>query len=198
MPPAPDYQAIQDAVSKRYARAARCVDHLFRYPTGREGALQQGYPPAWIESAPAEMVAGFCGVGNPFAPGPVSPGDSVLDVGCGTGFDLFCASLLAGPEGRAEGIDPTPEMIAQAKKNLKAAGAVNASVQPAAAERLPFPAASFEVVISNGALHLTIDKKRAFSEIHRVLKESGRLQFADVVLSRELPPEDMTVVAWSN
>jgi arsenite methyltransferase len=198
MSPAFDPEAIQDAVKRRYAQASRCVDNLFRYPTGRAGALQLGYAQAWIEAAPAEMIAGFCGVGNPFVLGPLGPGDGVLDVGCGAGFDLFCAKRLVGLNGRAAGIDLTPEMVARTERSLQAAGITDVEVRQASAAAIPFPDASFTVVISNGVLNLTIDKEKAFSELHRVLKKGGRLQFADVVLARELPPLEMTAVAWSN
>jgi arsenite methyltransferase len=198
MAPAPNPRTIREAVKRRYAQASRCVDDLFRYPTGLAGAQQLGYEQAWIEAAPAEMIAGFCGIGNPFALGPIGPGDTVLDVGCGAGFDLFCASRLVGVNGKIVGIDLTSEMVALTERNLKAAGIANAQVRQAGAEAIPFPDASFAVVIANGVLNLAIEKEKSFSELHRVLKKGGRLQFADVVLARELPPLEMTAVAWSN
>jgi arsenite methyltransferase len=198
MPLSIDPRKIQETVQKRYARVSRCEENLFRFPTGRAGAILLGYAPAWLEAAPAAMLAGFCGVGNPFAIGPIKSGDMVLDVGCGAGFDLFCASRLTGPHGRVAGIDPTPEMVACARSNLAAAGVAEPEVRLADAESIPYPDHSFTVVISNGALNLAVDKERTFSEIYRVLQPGGRLQLADVVLARELPPPERAAIAWAN
>jgi ubiquinone/menaquinone biosynthesis C-methylase UbiE len=97
--------------------------------------------------------------------------------------DTLFAGHLTGPGGRAAGVDLTPEMIRRAEENLAATGLANVSFQAAAAEKLPFPAASFDVLISNGAFNLIPDKVAALAEALRVLKPGGRLMIADQVLT---------------
>ena len=116
-------------------------------------------------------------------------GEAVLDVGCGGGFDLFVAGRLVGPGGRAHGIDLTPEMVARAGQGLAQAGVSWARVEVGSAEEIPCAAASFDMVLSNGALNLSPDKERAFHEIYRVLRPGGRLHFADIVQSGQVPRE---------
>lgn len=140
----------------------------------------------------------FCGVGNPFAVSPIKEGSVVLDIGCGAGFDLIVASRLTGDTGRVYGVDLTPEMVARAQANLAALGIKNAEVILISSEQLPFPDNSVDVVISNGVINLSPDKPRLFAEIYRVLKLGGRLQFADIILERELPPQLAAgVESWS-
>ena len=128
-------------------------------------------------------------MGNPFSLGPVHPGDAVLDLGCGVGFDACVAARLAGPEGRVVGVDLTPGMVTRAWEFSMVLPFRNLSFQVASAEKLPFPPQFFDVVISNGVLNLVIDKDKAAEEIFRVLKPSGHLLLADMVLVAPLPPE---------
>ena len=125
-------------------------------------------------------------------------GESLLDVGCGAGFDCFVASARVGPSGRVEGIDLTPEMISRASHHLSESGAGAASVQVASAECLPFPEESFDVVTSNGALNLVPDKPAVFREIHRVLRRGARLLFADIVRVQSPGEEHGDPDAWSS
>jgi arsenite methyltransferase len=81
----------------------------FNYPTGRDGALQQGYDPAIIQSMPDELIESFCGVRNPFTLGAIKPGETILDVGCGAGFDLIVASRIVGRDGKVCGIASHPK-----------------------------------------------------------------------------------------
>lgn len=188
---------IQDAIRKRYRQVSRSIAGKFRYPTGQAGAEALGYAPHFIQSAPNELLELFCGVGNPFSQGDIHPDEVVLDVGCGGGFDLFCASLMIGPTGKAFGIDLTPEMAKRARENLAKAGASMTEVRVASSEKIPFDDDMFDVVISNGVLNLSPLKEASFGEIHRVLKSGGRFQFADMVLREELPAEKTVAKAWS-
>jgi len=192
-----DVEAIRDGVRRKYAEVARTAAGQFGYPTGREGAAQLGYDGAVLSAAPAELLRSFCGVGNPFGLGEISPGESVLDVGCGAGFDLFVASRLVGPTGRACGIDLTPEMAQRARTHLAQAGAAHAEVRVAGVEAIPYDAAMFDVVISNGVLNLTPSKVVSFRELFRVLRAGGRLQFADIVLHGEADAAACSIDAWS-
>ncbi len=188
--------SVREAVRRKYAQVAVSPEGRFRYPTGRAGAEALGYGEECLREAPREAVEGFCGVGDPLALGPVREGEAVLDVGCGAGLDLWRAARLAGPRGRARGIEPSPEMVARARRALGAAG-VAADVVAGAAEAIPCPDAAFDLVLSNGALNLSPDKETAFGELRRVLRPGGRLQVADMVLREELPPGERDARAWS-
>ena len=190
-----DVNGIREAVRKRYADVARSTEGRFAYPTGRAGALALGYQPAWLDAIPDDALAGFCGVGNPFALGPVRPGEDVLDVGCGAGVDLLVAAQLVGPRGRVCGIDLTPEMVDRARTNVGS----RADVAVGMAEDLPFRDGAFDLVLSNGVLNLSPSKERTYQEIYRVLGAGGRLQFADIVLRGDLAPEVAgSLDAWSD
>jgi arsenite methyltransferase len=170
----------------------------FAYPTGKQGALELGYDPGLLEQALDGLLGSFCGVGNPFSLGPIREGEEVLDVGCGAGLDLYIAAKLVGHRGRVCGIDVTSEMIDRAEQNLRAAGVTNAELTRVEPGSIPYGEGTFDVVISNGVINLAQDKAALFREIHRVLKPAGRLQFADVVLEKELPASlSGSADAWS-
>jgi ubiquinone/menaquinone biosynthesis C-methylase UbiE len=147
------------------------------------------YDPQLIRTLPEQVAAAYCGVGNPFALGPVRAGDAILDIGCGAGVDTIIAALLAGPTGSAAGLDLVPEMLEKAKANARLAGVANVEFREGSAEGVPFPDNAFDVVISNGVFNLVVDKARALGEVYRVLKPGGRFMLADQVLAGELPKE---------
>jgi arsenite methyltransferase len=197
-PKAPGAVEIREAVRGKYREVAACAEGKFGYPTGRLGAETLKYDLSVIEAIPEGLVESFCGVGNPFSLGPVEAGQSVLDVGCGAGFDLITAGRLVGSEGRASGIDLTPEMVERARYNLETAG-IAGEVKVAGCEEIPFPDEEFDLVISNGVLNLSPEKEKCFAEIFRVLKPGGRLQLADIVLKGDLPEEKArSLDAWSD
>jgi len=185
-----EIHTIREGIRRKYAEVAQggpgCC---FRYPTGKEGLIKLGYSPELLRGIPESILASFCGVGNPFSLGPINPGETVLDIGCGTGVDTLVAARLVGPQGRVVGVDATAEIIARAQANLALTGLANVSFEVASAEALPFPDGEFEVVISNGVFNLLIDKEQALSESRRVLKPGGRLMLADMVLVQELPKD---------
>jgi arsenite methyltransferase len=194
-----DEKKIRDAVREKYAKVSRSAAGKFNYPTGRDGAIQQGYDPIIIESMPDELIESFCGVGNPFGLGAIKSGETILDVGCGAGFDLIFASRMVGQQGKVCGIDLTPEMAEKAKGNLNQYGVQNYDIQVAGAESIPYPDNTFDVIISNGVLNLSPLKEKCFREIYRVLRPNGRLQFADIVLKQDCGGAMCsTLEAWSN
>jgi ubiquinone/menaquinone biosynthesis C-methylase UbiE len=159
----------------------------FKYPTGKAGAEALGYDPRFILEAPASLLRSFCGVGNPFAEGGILPGSNVLDVGSGAGFDLYIAMRMTGDSGRVCGIDLTREMVDSARKNLAECGMSSIELIYVSSDEIPYSDNTFDTVISNGVINLSPCKQELFQEIFRVLKNRGKLQFADVVLEKELP-----------
>jgi ubiquinone/menaquinone biosynthesis C-methylase UbiE len=156
------------------------------------------YPQNFIDDAPKTLLASFCGVGNPFSARELQPGEKVLDVGSGAGFDLYVASRFVGPSGKVCGIDLTREMVVRAQKNLLCSGRGNIEVVHISTEKIPYDDNTFDTVISNGVINLSPCKQELFLEIFRVMKKRGTFQFADVILEKKLP-DTMTgsLEAWS-
>lgn len=180
---------IEQAIREKYAKVSECPDGQFRYPTGRAGLEKLGYCPETLDFLPPEAMRSYCGVGNPFSLGPVERGESVLDIGCGTGVDTLVAATKVGADGRAVGIDMTWEMLAQARASLRNSFLENVAFQLASAEDLPFRDESFHVAISNGVFNLIPDKLGALKEVFRVLKSGGHLFIADQILTGQLPQD---------
>jgi SAM-dependent methyltransferase len=193
-----DKERIRTAIKKKYSAVSASAEGYFKYPVGKDGAILLGYDKRILEDIPVEMLRSFCGVGNPFAIERIKEGSAVLDVGCGAGFDLLVASQLVKQHGKVVGVDLTQEMADRARANLEAMQIKNQEIYHISSEQLPFADNSFDVVISNGVINLSPDKPRIFAEIYRVLKRGGRLQFADIILDKQLPPHlAANVDSWS-
>ncbi len=182
-----DVNKVRLAIRNKYAEVAVSAEGKFKYPTGRAGAEALGYDDKLLQNSRDELLESFCGVGNPFSAGAIKPGDRVLDIGNGAGFDLLVASGLVGEKGKVCGIDLTEDMVARARKNVALAGVTNIEIHHVEGEEIPYKDQTFDVVISNGVINLSPGKESLFSEILRVLKPGGRLQFADIILKKELP-----------
>jgi arsenite methyltransferase len=181
-------EVIFDAVQRMYTDVARVPGREFHFPTGRRACDFLGYPAAQLDRVPAAAIESFAGVGYPFAAGVIRDGDSVLDIGSGSGTDVFITVGLVGSRGRVLGLDLTEAMRDKLRANVAAAGVVNLEVLAGNAEAIPLPEAAVDVVTSNGVLNLVPDKPRAIREIARVLRAGGRVQIADIVV-RTLPSE---------
>jgi arsenite methyltransferase len=181
-------EVIFDAVRRMYTDVALMPGREFHFPTGRRACEFVGYPADQLDRLPAVAVESFAGVGYPFAAAVIRSGDTVLDIGSGSGTDAFIAAGLVGPGGRVIGLDLTEAMRDKLRANAAAAGTTNLEVLAGNAEAIPLPDASVDVVSSNGVLNLVPDKPRAIREIARVLRAGGRLQIADIVV-RTLPSE---------
>ncbi len=175
---------IFDAVEAMYSELARFPERVYHFPHGRAACEWVGYPAEVLDRIPAAALESFAGVGYPFAAGAVRPGDVLLDVGSGSGTDAFVALGLVGDAGRVIGLDLTERMREKLRANAVEAGAANLEILEGNAESIPLPEASVDVVTSNGVLNLVPDKPKGVGEIHRVLRPGGRLQVADIVLSR--------------
>jgi arsenite methyltransferase len=183
-----DIARLRKQVSQTYDRLAREPNGNFHFHRGPEYASRMlRYNPDELATIPAECTASFAGVGNPHRIGPIMPGETILDVGCGAGMDLLLAARRTGVTGRAIGIDMTPSMIERAKcAALKTGLWQNVEIRRGTAEELSVQSGTIDVVISNAMLNLSSDKRKVFSEIYRVLRPGGRLYLADVVVQREL------------
>ena len=179
-----DRETLRGQVSELYAEVAITPEKGAHFHTGKPLAVMVGYPESLINSLPAEIVESFAGTGNPFSMGDLRPGETVLDVGSGAGFDSLIAARQVGTSGRVIGIDMTPAMLEKAAAGARKAGISNIEFHEAYAESLPVPDASIDVVISNGVINLCPDKMAVLQEIHRVLKPAGRIQVGDMVVHK--------------
>lgn len=176
-----DRKKIEEGIRDKYSKVADSPQGLFTYPTGRAGIEALKYAPELVSALPDQVISSYCGVGNPFSLGPINEGDAVLDIGCGAGVDTLIAAMMAGPTGKAVGIDIVPEMLQRAESNLAMKDLQNVTFRMASGENLPFADAEFDVVISNGVINLVPDKTTLLKEVIRVLKPEGRLMVADQV-----------------
>jgi SAM-dependent methyltransferase len=175
-------EVIFDAVMRMYTDVATKPEHVFHFPTGRRACEFVGYPSGQLDALPESAVESFAGVGYPIAAAVIRQGDTVLDLGAGSGTDTLVASRLVGPTGRVIGLDMTEAMRQKLRQNVALAGAANVEVLAGNAETIPLPDSSVDVVTTNGVLNLVPDKVRAIREIARVLRPGGRLQLADIVV----------------
>lgn len=184
-----DRDALREQVVKKYRQVAAEPDADFHFHTGRALAARLGYDQATVDSLPDEAVQSFAGVGNPFSLRRLEPGERVVDVGSGAGFDSFVAAGQVGPDGEVVGVDMTPEMLLRSRKTARTLGLGNVEFRQGLAESLPVDDGWADAVIANGVINLCPDKQAVFAEIHRVLRPGGVLQFADIANGRPLPPE---------
>jgi len=189
-----DRKRIKEGISGKYRKVALSPEGNFEYPTGRDGLERLRYDFEILKGLPEEVLAYYCGVGNPFSLGPIRNGETVLDVGCGAGVDTLVAAIMAGPDARVVGIDLTAEMLERARENSRKSTLDNVTFQEGSAEELPFPEASFDVVVSNGVFNLVPDKPRALKEVFRVLNPNGRFMIADQVLASATPADTRSMV----
>ncbi len=190
---------IEAEIRERFAKLALAPDREQKFPVGADSAKHLGYDAEEIDGLPGVVTESFAGVGNPLALGDLSPGQTVLDLGCGAGLDSILAARRVGPAGTVIGIDFSAEMIDKARQNAARVATNNAEFRQGDAAALPLDDASVDVVISNGVFNLCVDKLRVVAEMFRVLRPGGRLQMADILLRDDVTPEEVARKgAWSD
>lgn len=184
-----ELETLRGEIQKEYTVVANTPETSFHFQTGRPLAELLGYSPDMIESVPAGNLESFAGTGNPFSLDRIEPGEHVVDVGSGAGFDSLIAARLVGPTGKVIGVDMTPAMLDKARVGASEAGLANVESHEDHAERLPVADDWADVIISNGVVNLCPDKPAVFKEMYRVLKPGGRLQIGDILVQKAVPEE---------
>jgi len=186
-----DAGVLRDEVRKKYRDVAVEPEGNYHFHTGRPLATRLGYDQAIVDALPDRAVESFAGVANPFSLRALEPGERVVDVGSGSGFDSFVAADQVGADGAVIGVDMTAEMLAKATATAELLPVGQVEFRSGYAEALPVEDGWADVVISNGVINLCADKRAVFEEIHRVLRPGGVLQFADIANGRPVPIEVM-------
>jgi arsenite methyltransferase len=181
-----DGERLEAEVKAMYRHVAREEDAELHFEVGRGLAERLGYPGRLLDAIPAEALASFAGVGHHLDLAALQPGEAVLDLGSGSGTDVFCAAVLVGESGEVVGLDITDEQLDKATLLRDRAGFSQVRFVEAHIEELPFEDASFDAVISNGVINLSPAKGRVVAEAARVLRPGGRLAIADIVSGRAL------------
>ena len=182
-----DTVKLRQEIQAIYARVATEPSSEFHFHRGPGYAAERlGYDSIALAALPSEATASFAGVANPLRIGTLTPGATVVDIGCGAGMDLMLAATGVGPAGHAIGIDMTEAMAERARASARSLGFAHVEVRAGDALDVPVESESVDFVISNGVLNLAPDKRQAFGEVFRILKPGGQFLYGDIIVASEL------------
>ncbi|MCE8051767.1 methyltransferase domain-containing protein [Halomonas daqingensis] len=182
-----DRRELEERVKAMYREVAEAPAGEFHFEMGRPLAERLGYDPLGLDRIPAAAIASFAGVGHFHDLAAIQPGETILDLGSGSGMDSLLAALATGPGGQVLGLDMTEAQRGKAERLAREAGFEQVTFHAGYIESPPFADASVDVVISNGVINLSADKAKVFAEAARVLRPGGRLALADIVTETALP-----------
>jgi len=180
-------EELREQVKEKYREVAIDPHGSFHFHTGRPLASRLGYDASSVDSLPDSAVESFAGVGNPFSLRTLELGEKVVDAGSGGGFDCFIAAQQVGNSGQVIGLDMTEEMLEKSRRVANDLNLENVEFREGLLEGMPIENNWADVVISNGVINLCANKQKVLSEISRVLRPGGYLQFADIANGKPVP-----------
>ena len=187
MPDALDVEKLEQEVKSVYETVAETPEEEFHFETGRDLAERLGYAPRDLDQIPQEAIDSFAGVGYHFDLADLEAGVDVLDLGSGSGTDVFLVAIHVGETGSVTGLDMTEEQLEKARQIRDEAGIEGVSFERGHIEDLPFEDETFDIVVSNGVINLAPEKDRVFEEAYRVLRPGGRLGISDIISEKQMP-----------
>ena len=182
-----DKKDLEIRVKNMYKKVALHPDVEYHFEMGRKLAERLGYPSEALDQIPSNAIDSFAGVGYYFDFAQLQEGEVVLDLGSGSGMDVFFAASQVGKQGEVIGVDMTKEQLEKSEFLSNEAGFNQVIFRESYIEKTPIVSNSIDAVISNGVINLSSEKAKVFQEVARVLKSGGRLVLADIVTEVQLP-----------